>query len=147
VDGSELPGGAGLLQRGRPGQRAGLADQRLQVVVQIQAGTGLAGQPLMPGGLGAPVVDDQVRGMQQDPDPAADQPDRHRVLIGADRDLGEPVHRRGEPAARLERLGRQRPQQRPLDRKELPDRPRPAADPPGLVSGIPFVDHRVEHLN
>ena len=28
VDRGELPGGAGLLQRGRPGQRAGLADQR-----------------------------------------------------------------------------------------------------------------------
>ena len=54
VDGGELPGGAGLLQRGRPGQRAGLADQRLQVVVQVEAGAGPAGHPLVPGGLVRP---------------------------------------------------------------------------------------------
>ena len=57
--------GAGLLQRGRPGQRAGLADQCLQVVVQVQAAAGLAGQPLVPGSFRAPVVDDQVRGVRR----------------------------------------------------------------------------------
>jgi hypothetical protein len=133
VDGSELPRGAGLLQRGRAGQRAGLADQRLEVVVQIQAGAGPAGQPLVPGDLGAPVVDDQVRGVQQDPDPAADQPGRHRVAVVADHDRAEPVDSRGKPQACLERLLWQRPQQWPLDRQELPDGPCPAPDPPGLV--------------
>jgi hypothetical protein len=58
--------------------------------------------------------------------------------------LGEPVDPRGEPQACLERLVRQRAQQRPLDRQELPDGPCPAADPPGLVIGVPGVDHRVE---
>jgi hypothetical protein len=85
--------------------------------------------------------------MQQDPDPAADQPGRHRVLAGADRDLGEPVDARGEPAAGLERFLWQRPQQRPLDRQELRDGPRPAADPPRLVRGIPLAGHRVESLD
>jgi hypothetical protein len=116
-------------------------------VVQVQPGTGPAGQPLVPGGFRAPVVDDQVRGVQQEADPAADQPDRHRVAVVAHHDLGEPVDPRGQPQARLERLFRQRPQQRPLDREELPDGPRPAADPPGLVAGVPGVDHRVQGLD
>jgi hypothetical protein len=37
VGGGELPASAALLQRGRPGQRAGFADRRLQVMVQVQA--------------------------------------------------------------------------------------------------------------
>lgn len=42
------------------GHAVGLADQRLQVVIQVQAGTGLAGQPLVPGSFRAPVVEDRL---------------------------------------------------------------------------------------
>jgi hypothetical protein len=41
VDRGELSRRAGLFQRGRPGQGAGFADQRLEVVVQIEAGLAL----------------------------------------------------------------------------------------------------------
>jgi len=52
VRGGESPGGAGLGQRRRPGQRARLAEQDLQVVVKDQVlgpGGGLWGAKSLPG--------------------------------------------------------------------------------------------------
>jgi hypothetical protein len=46
VDRGELAGRAGLFQSGRAGEGAGLADQDLQVVVQVQADGALGDQPL-----------------------------------------------------------------------------------------------------
>jgi hypothetical protein len=60
VDRGELSRRAGLFQRGRPGQGAGFADQRLEVVVQIEAGLALARQPFVAGHLGTAVEYQQV---------------------------------------------------------------------------------------
>ncbi|WP_223167907.1 hypothetical protein [Nonomuraea sp. SYSU D8015] len=49
VDWGELPGLPGLVQRRRAGRRAGLADQDLQIVIQIQATGVLGDQSLVPG--------------------------------------------------------------------------------------------------
>lgn len=48
---------------------------------QLQARAGLGLQPLMPGNLGAAVEDDQLGGVRQHADPAADRPDRHRAAL------------------------------------------------------------------
>jgi hypothetical protein len=79
----------------------------------------------MPRHLGSAVVDDQVGGVQVHPDLSADQPDRDGIPVRADRDLAEPVDPRGQPGARLERLVRQRCQQRLLDCELLADSLRP----------------------
>lgn len=118
TDGSELPSGAGLLQRGGAGQCTGFAQQRFPIVVEVQPGAALGHQPLMPGGLYPAVVDDKVGGVQVDTDLPADQMYRHRVSVRADGDLAEPVDPRGQPGPGLEQfLG----QQRPLDGELFPD--------------------------
>ncbi len=48
--------------------------------------------------------------------------------------------------AGLERLIRQRHQQRPLDREQLPDGMGSAADAPSVIGGVPRIDHGVELL-
>jgi hypothetical protein len=50
-----------------PGQRAGLAQQRLQVMVQLEAELAPGGQPLMPGDLDAAIEDHQLRSVQVHP--------------------------------------------------------------------------------
>jgi len=59
--------------------------------------------------------------------------DRHRVAVLADRDqrLGVDARRRG--LSGVERLARQRAQQRPLGRPRLADRLAAPDDPPGEV--------------
>jgi hypothetical protein len=86
---------AGMAVGRAPAPPAGLADERFRVMIQVQAGTGLAGQPLVPGSPGAPVVEDQFRGIQLDADPAADQSDWHGVAVVADHDLDELAGGRG----------------------------------------------------
>lgn len=49
IDRGELAGRAGLFERGGAGKGAGLADQSLQIMVQIQADGALGDQPLVPG--------------------------------------------------------------------------------------------------
>jgi hypothetical protein len=61
VRGGEGAGGAGLGERGRAGQRARLAGQNLEVVVEQQHGAALADPPGVPGDLRPPVEDDQLR--------------------------------------------------------------------------------------
>jgi hypothetical protein len=65
-------------------------------VVQLEAAAGLGQQPFVPGDLGASVEYGQLAGVQQHPDSAPDQPHRHRIAVGVDSDLAEPVHPRGE---------------------------------------------------
>jgi len=100
----------------------------------------------VPGHFGAAVVDDQVGGVQVDPDLPADKPRRHRVAVGADGDLAVSVDAGTQPDAGLERLVRQRRQQRPLDGEQLPDGVGPAADAPGVISSVPRLNHGVELL-
>jgi hypothetical protein len=98
----------------------------------------------MPGDLHAAVIDHQFRGAKQHPHLPADQPHQHRIAIHPHRDLRVAVHPRAEQPAGRERLSRQRPQQRLLDRKRLADGVGARPDPPGIVVGVPPVDHRVE---
>lgn len=127
MDRGELAGGAGLLECGRAGEGAWLADQGFEVVVQFQAAAALGDQPLVAGHFHILVVNHQVRGVQHHPDPLADQPHRHRVAVGADRDLAIAVDARREHPSGLERLLGQRHQQRPLDLEVLVDRSRPGS--------------------
>ncbi len=120
VLGGERLGGAGLGQRGRPGQRAGFAVQDLQIVVQIKDFGALADRALMPGHHRVAVIDDHRRGRQLHPQPMPDEPGRHRVLIAAHHHLGVAVHPRRQRQRGVERLARQRAQQRLLERPVWP---------------------------
>ncbi len=123
-----------------------VAAARLQVVVEIEPGSGLGHQPFVPGHWVAAVIDHEVGGVQLHPDLPADQANRHGVAVRADGDLAEPVDPRGQLGAGLERLIRQRCQLRLLDGEVLADGVRPGADAASVVSGIPLVDHGVELL-
>ncbi len=105
-------------------------------MVQVQSGTGLGHQPFVAGDRGAAVVDDEVRGVQLNPDLPADQANRHRVAVRADGDPAEPVDAWAQPGAGPERLVRQRRQLRLLDGEVLADGMRAGADAPGVVGGI-----------
>ncbi|MYQ96714.1 hypothetical protein GTY20_38550 [Streptomyces sp. SID4946] len=65
----ELACGPGLFQGRGTGEGAGLADEGFEVVVQVQAATALRDQPLVAGHLNVPVVNHQVRGVQDDSHP------------------------------------------------------------------------------
>jgi hypothetical protein len=65
-------------------------------------------------------------------------------VVGAHADLAGAVDAWGEPAAGLERLGRQRRQQGRLDGEHLPDGARPGPDAPGVVGDVPGIDQGVE---
>src|SRR5699024_6952644 len=107
VDRSEPAYLPGLLEGGGSGERPGLAEEDLEVVVQVELDTTLGHQTLVAGHHRLTVVDDELAGMQQDPDLATDVAGRHGVLVHPDAHLGEPVDPRGEPAAGLELLDRQ----------------------------------------
>ncbi|GHB02794.1 hypothetical protein GCM10010392_32100 [Streptomyces clavifer] len=79
-------------------------------MVQVQAAAALRNQPLVPGRLDVPVVNHQVRGVQDDVHPLADQAGRDRVAVGADGDLAVTVDPRCEQSARFEQFLRQRHQ-------------------------------------
>ncbi|WP_413754718.1 hypothetical protein NRF20_45195 [Streptomyces sp. R-74717] len=81
--------------------------------------------------------------MQHDPDPFADQPDRGRVAVGADRYLAIAVAPRCEQPARLERLIEWPHQQRLFDRESFGDGPGSGTDPAGAVLPVPRLDHLV----
>jgi hypothetical protein len=113
-------------------------------VIEDQARAALRAQPLVPGHFPAVVEDHQLGGVQQHSESLADQPDRHRVPVGADRDLSVAVDPWGEPAARLERFDGQRLELRLFDREVLADRSGTGADAPTLVFKVPPVDHLVQ---
>jgi hypothetical protein len=73
-------------------------------VVEFQVDGALGDQPLMPGHFHVPVVNNQVRGVKDDADPFADQPDGDRVVVRADRDLSVAVDSWGEEPPGFERL-------------------------------------------
>jgi hypothetical protein len=73
-----------------------------------------------------------------------DQPGRDRVVALADRDAGIAVDPRRHRQAGLEQLGRQRPQQRCLEREVLPDAHRAVADPAGVIGQVVADQQRVE---
>jgi hypothetical protein len=133
VHGSEPAGGPGLVKGGGAGQGTGLADQRLQVVVEFEAGSIAGDEPLVPGDLLAAVVDHELGGVEHDADGAADQPHRHRVAVHPDADLAVAVDPRCGQSTGLERLLRQWREQRLLGREVLADRARAGADAAGVV--------------
>ena len=143
----ERPGRAGLDQGGGAGQRAGLARQDLQVVVQVQHLHAPARRPLVPGHHRSPVVNGDGRSGEFHADPVADEPGRHAVLVAADRDLRIPVRPRGEGQRGVERLGRQRPQQLPFERPVVPDAARPAGDAAPVIGVIPGLEQDVELID
>ena len=109
VDRGEPARGPGLLQRGRTGQRAGLADQGFEVVVQFQAGR----RPWRSAARGGPprVPARRPPGGRRAGRTRTCRPISrvgHRVAVGADGDLAVAVDPRREQPAGLERLGRQR---------------------------------------
>lgn len=140
----ELARGPGLFQGCGTGEGARLADEGFEIVVQVQAAAALRDQPLVTGHLDIPVVNHQVRGMQDDSHPLADQAGRDRVAVGPDGDLAIAVDPWREQPTGLERLLRQRHQQRLLDGEVLVDSPRPRTDPPVPVVQIPLVDELVQ---
>jgi hypothetical protein len=81
-------------------------------VVQVQAAAALRDQPLVAGCLDVPVVDHQVRSVQDDPHPLADQTGRDRVAVSPHGDLAIAVDPWREQPARFERLLGQWQQQR-----------------------------------
>ena len=122
-----------LGQRDRVLQPAGLVVEQLEVVIELGAGPELAVQPLVAGDLTAAVVDRDLPRADPGADLQPGERDRHRVAVLADRDQRLRIHPRGGGLARVERLGRQRAQQRPLGRPRLPDRHRPPVDPPAEI--------------
>ena len=138
--------GAGLRERHRAGQRARLAGQDLQVVVQHQVLVPGCHQPRVcrhrPGAL----EDGQLVRGQPDPHRRPDQPGRHRVAALADADPRELVRPGPQCRPGVEPVGRQRPQQRGLLREVGRHRVRPELDvPPGvaqIVLGQPGVQVR-----
>ncbi len=66
------------------------------------------------------------------------------VDVAADADLAVAVDLRGEPAARLEHLARQRLEQPVFPREVLPDRAGARAQSAPLVGQIPSVDQLVQ---
>ena len=73
-----------------------------------------------------------------------DEPGRHRVLIAAHHDLGVPVHPRGQRQRRIERLARQRAQQRLLERPVLPNTVGAVGDPARVIGVISSGEQLVE---
>ncbi|MCT2544071.1 hypothetical protein N0O83_14690 [Streptomyces atratus] len=113
-------------------------------MVQFKTDGAFGDQPFVPGHLHVLVVNHQVRGVKDDSHPLADQPDGDRVAVRADRDLPVAVDSRGEQPAGLERLLRQRHQQRLFEREVLGDGPGPGANPAGVVLPVPLLDHLVQ---
>ena len=109
VGGGEGPGRPGLGQRGRAGQRAGLARQDFQVMVQEQDLGVLAGRPLMPGHDPRPVEHLHAAGRQPHRQPAAGVAGRDGVVVLPHADPGPAVHPGLQQPRRVERLGGQRP--------------------------------------
>ncbi len=141
---SEGAGGPGLRECGGAGQRAGLARQDLEVVVQQQHGAALANRPGVPGDLDAAVEDHHLRRPERHPDPPADQPDGHRVLALPNRDAGVSVDPRRQGQTRVEAVGGQRSQQRPLKLEVGTDRAGAVLDPPGEVGLVSPLEPGIE---
>ena len=73
VDDTSSHRGAGLFECCGAGQRARLAGQCLEVVVEFEVGFESAGEPVVSSDLLVSVEDHQVVGVQQDPDLPVDE--------------------------------------------------------------------------
>ena len=127
-----------LVQRDRPGERAGLVDQQLEVVVKLGGDPEPAGQAVVAGDRLAVVRDRDLPGADLGQDPQPDQADRHRVAVLTNRHHRLRVDPRARVLAGLRPLGGQRSQQRPLRGQRLTDRAALPGDLPpevGLAAG------------
>ncbi|GIE92040.1 hypothetical protein Are01nite_85200 [Actinoplanes regularis] len=84
--------------------------------------------------------------MQHDPDLAADQPDRNRVAVHADRDLAVAVGPWLKHAAGPERVVWQCSQKGLFDGEVVADGAWAGADAALFVLDVPDVDQRVEFI-
>jgi hypothetical protein len=121
-----------------------LAQQDLQVVVQIQDLGPFARSALVTGHDRVLVVDGDRGGRHLYPDPVADEPGRHAVLAAPHHHLCIPVNPRSEGERGVERLGWQWPQQRSFERPVVPDTAGPVADAPPVVGVVQLLEQRIE---
>lgn len=135
---------AGLDQRGRPGQRARLAQQYLEVVIQQHRTDPLRDRPDVAGNLDPAVEDDDLRGTQQDPDLLADQPGGHRVVALADRHAAVAINARSQHPPRLEHLVRHGRRQRGLGGEVRADGASPALDTTDVLGDVDRRDALVQ---
>ncbi len=98
----------------------------------------------MPGDLETAVEHLELAGAKQHPHAAADQPGRHRVARLAHGDPCVAVGQRPQLQPCGEPLGRQRPQQAPLQREVLADGAHLMLDMAGIISQIGGGDMLVE---
>ena len=126
------------MQRDRPGERARLVDQQLQVVVELRRRRRTG----RPGGRGARPAcrrgDRDLPGADLDEHAQPDQADRHRVAVLANGHHRLRIDPRTRLLAGLRPLVGQRSQQRPLACERLADRARVPGDPArevGLAAG------------
>lgn len=98
----------------------------------------------MAGNFHTAVVDHDFGGVQHDPHRPSYQPHWYRVAVGSDADLRVSIHAQTEQPTGLERLLRQRPQQRLFSGEVLAHRPRPRPDPPLVILRVPLLDQRVQ---
>lgn len=98
----------------------------------------------MPGHHRGAVEDNDLIGAQQGPQPGTDEPCRHGVVGLPDADPRVPVDSRGQRGPGLERLTRQRPQQRCLEREVGGDTDRAALQTAVVVGRVGGRDQGVE---
>jgi hypothetical protein len=132
------------VQRQRPGQRARLALQQLEVVVQPGADGEALDESLVPRDRLA--VGDDLDLARADPGehaPAGER-DRHRVAVLAHRDERLAVDAHLRELVAVERLGGHGPQQRPLPGQRLADRLAAARDRAPEVGLAAGADQRLQ---
>ena len=118
--------------------------EQLEVVIELGAGAELAVQALVARDHAAAVADRDLARADPRADLQPGQRDRDRVAVLADRDQRLRVDARRRGLGRVERLGGQRAQQRPLARPRLADRPGAPDDPPAQVRLAAGEQQRVE---
>ena len=142
--GRERAHGAGLSQRRRSGQRAGLVPQHVQVVVQDQYLGVLPGGPFMRGDGPRPVEGLHRPSRQPHRHPPPGIPGRHGVVVLPHADPGPAIHPRGQQPRRVEHLPGQRQHRRLLGRERRRDSDRPAGDHPPVVENVSRGDQLVQ---
>jgi hypothetical protein len=133
-----------LLKRERVLHAAGPALEQLEVVVKLGARAKAAVQALVDRDHLAAVVDRDLPGADARTDPQPGEGDRDRVAVLADGDQRLLIHPWCRRLARVERLRRQREQQRALRGPRLTDRPRAPVDPPAEILLAAGEQHLVE---
>jgi hypothetical protein len=128
---------AGLRERGGAWQRAGLADQDLQAVVQHQGLAALGDRTLVAGDHRPAGADLHHAGAQPHVDPPARKPGRNRVVVLTHADARLVVDPMGQQhPGRVERLSRQRQQVGLLCLKVLTHGAAAMTDPADVIGGV-----------